>query len=483
MLASLYVNAQKNTLLNQDFWKASPTLEAVKAEISKGNNPAEMNPAAFDPIVISINNGADADIVKFLIAQPGNSINKPTHDGRNYLHWAANRGNVALVEYLVAQGADLNQEDTHNYTPIAFAAANGQTNTAVYDAIFKAGISPKKKYKDGANLLLIAIATDNDMALTNYFVSKGMTLKDTDDAGNTAFNYAARSGNIPFLKSLQGKGVKHTDNALIIAAQGSRRSANTLEVYKYLVEEVKIKPAAVAANGQTVLHALARKEKQAEIVNYFLAKGVDVNKADNDGSTALMVAAGGTDTELLQILLSKTANINAANKKGESALTQALRGSSAEVVTLLIGKGADTNVKDANGNNLGYHLVEAYRAPRGGAADDFTEKLTLLKGKGLNLAAPQKDGSTLYHTAVAKNDVNLLKKMACLSIDVNAKNSEGLTALHKAAMLSKDDAVLKYLVGLGAKKDIKTEFDETVYDLAKENELLVKNNVSVEFLK
>jgi len=50
-------------------------------------------------------------------------------------------------------------------------------------------------------------------------------------------------------------------------------------------------------------------------------------------------------------------------------------------------------------------------------------------------------------------------------------------------MVAKDDSILKYLVSLGAKKDINTEFDESAYALAKENESLTKNNVSVEFLK
>ncbi|WP_281233054.1 ankyrin repeat domain-containing protein [Flavobacterium gelatinilyticum] len=484
--ATLFVNAQqKNTLLEQSFWKTAPDIEKVKAEIAKGNNPAESNVNAFDAATLAINNDAPLATIKFLIDQPGNSITKLTHDNRIYLHWAAYRGNTELVEYLIGKGSDVHFEDSHGTAPADFAASNGQSNPAMYDAFFKAGVDPKKKYANGANLLLLAIASDKDLKAADYFTTKGMSLKDVDNNGNTAFTYAARSGNIPLLKKLLEKGIKPTETALLIAAQGSRRETNTIETYKYLVEEVKIKAAAQNKAGQNVLHILAGKPNQTEIIQYFLNKGVDVNKADKEGNTPVMSAASARETAALALFLPKAKNINLQNTKGESALTYAVRYGTPEAVNLLLSTGADVNVKDKDGNNLGVYLVQSYR-PAGRdkeAADPFDAKAKLLQDKGLNLAAAQKDGNTLYHIAITKNDVALLKKITDLKVDINAKNKDSLTALHRAAMIAKDDSVLKYLVSAGAKKEVTTEFDESAYALAKENDLLTKNNVSVEFLK
>ena len=479
------VKAQnKNTLLQADFWKQNPTVEAVKAEIAKGNNPAALDPRAFDATTMAINNNAPTETIKFLVEQPGNGVGKITHDSRIYLHWAALRGNAELVEYLIAKGSDIQTPDSHGSEPIVFAVSGGQKNVAVYDAFVKGGIDLKKKYRNGANLLLLGIANDNDLAIANYLTAKGLSLKDVDSEGATAFDYAAKSGNVEVLKNLLGKGVKATNAALIFMSQGGRGTAAPLEAYKYLVEDLKLNPNFANKSGN-VLHSIVRKPNQEEIINYFLAKGVDVNKADGEGVTPFMNAAAGKNLAVVELLAPKVKNINAVNERGESALTAAIATGSPEIAAFLLSKGANVKIEDQAGHNLAYFAVQNYRpaGPQAGAKDELTEKLTLLKSKGLNVEGAQKDGSTLYHIAIAKADLGLLKKLAVLKIDINAKNKEGLTVLHRAALISKDDEILKYLIASGADKSLKTEFDETAYDLASENEFLSKKNVSVSFLK
>lgn len=485
-LCSFTAKAQKNTLLEQSFWRNQPSVEVVKAEVEKGNSPSQLNPMAFDAVVMAINAQAPNETIKYLLSQPGNTTDKITHDSRTYLHWAANRGNVEIMEYLVAKGAKANVEDSHGSTPLNFAAQGGQTNTQVYDICLRSGANLKKDLnQDGANALLLAVANDKDLVLTNYFVSKGLDLKSTDKEGYNAFAYAARSGNISLLKALLEKGVSATDEAFIAAAQGSRRGANTLDVFQYL-ESLKLKPTAISKSGENALHFIVRKPKQNDIIAYFLSKGVDVNKADNEGNTVLInAAATNRDTTALALLLPLVKNINQANLKGVTALAMAVRSNSPEVVRYLINKGAAINVVDKSGDNLAAYLVQSYSNGQGPGpkAEDFDTKLKVLQDKGFDIKAAQKNGNTLFHLAIAKNDLSLLKRIEALGIDINAKNTEGLTALHKAAMIAKDDNILKYLLSIGAKKEAETNFKETAFDLANENETLAKNKISINFLK
>ncbi|RYG02943.1 MAG: ankyrin repeat domain-containing protein, partial [Chitinophagaceae bacterium] len=133
VFAVLTANAQnKNSLLQGDFWKQKPTVDAVKAEIAKGANPAESDARHFDPTAMAINSDAPMETIKFLLDQAGNPVTKATHHSRTYLHWASAKGNVALVEELLKRGSDPEKNDSYGTPSLPYAASAGQANTAIY---------------------------------------------------------------------------------------------------------------------------------------------------------------------------------------------------------------------------------------------------------------------------------------------------------------------------------------------------------------
>lgn len=486
MLSTSLVAQQKNVFHDQNFWRTSPTLATIQAEIQKGNSPSAMSANDFDAVSMAINNNASTEVIKFLFEHEGNSISKTTNHSRTYLHWAAARGNAEIVTFLIEKGANVQALDSHFDPPLVFASNFGMTNPAVFDAFEKAGIDLKQRLKNGATYMMLGAAYDEGAKLIDYLISKGLKLSDLDENGATVFDYAARTGNITHMQALIKKGLKPTNKALLFAAQGTRRASNGVDVYKYLIENLKLKPSVLDADGNNMLHLIARKQNQMETVNYLISKGLNPNAISKEGNNMLILAAGGMDSELVHFLLHKTPNVNIQNNKGESALTSAITTGSVDIAKMLLSHKANVQVKDIKGNNLAYYLIQSYRPARAGSTqttDIFSEKLNLLKSMGLNVTAPQKDKSTLYHLAAQKDDLELFKKIAHLGIDINAKNDEEMTVLHKIALTAQNDKILKFLVSKNADKTIETEFGETAFDLAEQNEYLKNAKVDISFLK
>lgn len=505
VISSLGLHAQQNEpIMDKSFWQGKPDLAAVKTNLKGFKFTADSK--GDDPLSLAINNDASPEVITFLAAQPGVSMKKDVHEGRTYLHAAVSKGNAEATDILLKKGADMYYSDAHDQTALTYGGFMGAIKLPVLEVFVKNGLDVKRKYvaKNNADLLLLAAGSDQNFEITSYLLSKGLSINTEDKTGANAITYAAKYGNIDEIKKLIEKGVKYKDTDLLAAAQGPFRGANKIDVYKYLIDELKLKPSVTNESGQNVLHIVCAKANQEEIISYLFGKGVDINQVDKDGNTPFMNASGTKSVAVVEMMLPKVTDINHVNQKGQSALLNAVKSSRGKVVELLLAKGADVKIIDKDGNSLAYHLVDGYQGQgaggRGGFGgrggnnpnasavqikpqDDFALKLGTLKSKGVDFLKPTKDGNTLYHLAVAKNDIAMIRQLDGSGIDVNEKNKEGITALHKAALIARDDSVLKYLVSIGAKKEAVTDDKETAYELAKDNEFLTKANVSVDFLK
>ena len=478
--------AQQNTFYSGDFWKTSPSLNEVKSLIEKGNDPVSMNQNGFDATVYAIIRHANNDVIEHLLSIEGNIPNKKTHDSRNYLHWAAYSGNVTIVKQLLKLGSSVTQPDSHGNTPLMFAANAGKKDPAIYDAFKNHGVDiVNEKNEEGATILLaLAPHLENEKELST-FLSYGLKLKTVDNDGNNIFHYAAKKGNLSFLQVLIDKGVdfkatnKNGSNAILMASSGARNYQNTQEVYTFL-ENLGVDVNVVGDNGRNPLHNIAYRNTDLDLFTYFLDHGVDVNLKDDNGNSPFMNAAASNSLKVVQFLSKKVTDINAHNSAGNTALTMAVSRNNAAVVEFLLAQKANAQVKDNKGNNLAYYLVHSYNSRN---TEDFKTKMKLLQSQKVSMTATQSGGNTLYHMATGENDLKLIQLLENLKIDINKKNEEGLTALHIAAMKAKDDKIIKYLIDKGADLKLTTDFEESVYELAMENEILQKNNTSLNFLK
>ncbi|WP_025741771.1 ankyrin repeat domain-containing protein [Aquimarina pacifica] len=455
LLETTITIAQKeNIFLQRSYWQLNPSISDIEEKIKEGHNITALNEHFFDAVSWALIEKTDNTTIKYLLTKQGNDVNKLTHDARTYIFWAAYRDNLEMMKFLVNQGAKTDIIDSHGYSLLNFTAVTGQLNTKLYDFCIAHGADiVNEKNKEGANALLLVAPFIKEYSFIEYFTSKGIDLHSTDQQGNGIFNYASKRGNTNLLDILVKKGVAYkglnnnNGNAMLFASNGTRGHTNSLATYQFL-EKLGIAPNVTTKKGQTPLHALAYKSKETDVLGYFLSKGVSINSKDHTGRTAL---------------------------------TNAVQWGTTKVVDFLVANGADVSVKDNQGNTLAYYLLHSFDADQ---PEMFNKKLTTLTKQGFDIKErSEKNGGSLYHIALDKNNITLLKRIKAFDIDVNTKNKEGITPLHKAAMTAKDESILKYLLSIGADKNIKTDFEESVYDLASENELLQKNKIAINFLK
>jgi len=208
------------------------------------------------------------------------------------------------------------------------------------------------------------------------------------------------------------------------------------------------------------------------ITDYFLKSGTDVNAKDEWGETALMAAASHYSTDITNLLLQNGAKINEKSNFGDTAIYIACNQLNVDVVELLLENGAEVD-----SDCFLSIFDESYLC-----AEDMQIQLELailLLNRNIDVNAKNSDGKTAL-MLIAESGVdrdsndfkNELKKQIELiefildrGADINAQDNEGKTAL-MYALEAKSKPVAEYLLEQGANANIKDNEGNTALNYA-----------------
>ena len=170
---------------------------------------------------------------------------------------------------------------------------------------------------------------------------------------------------------------------------------------------------------------IAAREGDKEKVRSLIRNGANINSRDEDGDTALMIAAlRGQDLGTVNTLLANGANVNARNNENDTALIYAASNDDAAILEALLNKGADINHQNDNGYSA---LIMA-------SVDEkrlANAKALVARGADLNLKSD--DGGTALMMATAGGVIELVRALLEKGAQIDARDNHGYTALFKAA--------------------------------------------------
>ncbi len=166
------------------------------------------------------------------------------------------------------------------------------------------------------------------------------------------FSYACENKSSKSVKEkISGESVKTQKTKKTVDMQAFREAAlnGRVQKVKEILPDLKNVDAA-DENGNTAL-MLAGYNGHTEIVRLLLDHDADINHFNPEGRNVLMYTASGPYPETVELLLDRGAELNRADK-GEhfTALMWAAAEGNMEVVKVLLKHGADASLKDVDGD-------------------------------------------------------------------------------------------------------------------------------------
>ena len=175
----------------------------------------------------------------------------------------------------------------------------------------------------------------------------------------------------------------------------------------------------------------------------------NINAQDEDGNTALHVAARMNESELCSFLIIKGANTEIVNMSGDTALLVAVKNECKTAAHALTKLSANIFAKDAEGNSA-IELALAKEEPW------YDVMINAQTGKIRSV-----DGETIVHYFVKTRDEKAIGMCIRSELPISEKDNEGITPLALAFQSPKDSAAIRIAVQLilGGSELVRGDFD------------------------
>lgn len=220
-----------------------------------------------------------------------------------------------------------------------------------------------------------------------------------------------------------------------------------------------------------------RDERLMAVIDYFLKNGIDVNAKDEWGESALMNAVYSPD--VVNLLLQNGANVNDKDKYGTTAMFHACVELNIGVTNALLREGAEVDADCfLSIFNEWYLNAEEMQIQ--------LELSKLLLNRNIDVNAKDSDGKTalmliaesgvdrdsIDYKKHLKKQIELIEFILDRGADINLQNNEGKTALIYAVK-SKNKFVAEYLLEQGADANIKDNAGNTALTYAQINSVRI----------
>ena len=289
------------------------------------------------------------DIVQALLAAKADPNAKEKNGGQNALMWAVAAKQSGVAEALLRGGADANGGSKSNFTPLMFAAQQGDVDSL--RVLLKGGAKVDDAVEGAPTALVIASAMCHVDAV-NVLLDAGANANRADWRGYNSLLLVVRD-------SHYGLDLANKDRIVTIVkallAHGADPNFRLKQPKAITTNEVSL-------DGATAL-LLAAEVNNTEAVRVLLNAGADPRITTEQGMTPLIMASGGgTDIQrarapeeramaidTVKLLVEHGVDINAVGQYGWTALHQASYQGLTDVIEYLVSKGAGINEMDAFG--------------------------------------------------------------------------------------------------------------------------------------